>query len=168
MLLKKTKVFSLMHRFIEINCIYNYAGAPWKTQKRIRQCLKTWFRNDLMGMPGDEDGGGLSGFVVFSMMGFYPVTPGLPVYNLGSPFFNDIRISLAGGKVLNIQAPLASEQAKYIMSATINGQPCNRPWFNHEDIQNGGTIMLNMSSRHTDWGSDIGAMPPSALHYPHH
>lgn len=153
---------------MHIPYLYNYAGQPWKTQKRVRELVHQWFRNDLMGMPGDEDGGGLSGFVVFSMMGFYPVTPGLPVYNLGSPFFNDIRISLAGGKVLNIQAPSASEQAKYIMSATINGQPCNRPWFNHEDIQNGGTIMLNMSSRHTDWGSDIGAMPPSALPYPHH
>ncbi len=51
--------------------LYNYAGQPWKTQKRIRQLLKYWFRNDLMGMPGDEDGGGMTAFIVFSAMGFY-------------------------------------------------------------------------------------------------
>ena len=55
---------------LHIPYLYNYAGQPWKTQKRIRQMLKTWFRNDLMGMPGDEDGGGMTSFVVFSSLGF--------------------------------------------------------------------------------------------------
>ena len=59
---------------LHVPYLYNYAGQPWKTQKRIRQMLKTWFRNDLMGIPGDEDGGGMTSFVVFSSLGFYPVT----------------------------------------------------------------------------------------------
>ena len=67
---------------LHVPYLYNYAGEPWKTQKRIRMLLHQWFRNDLMGMPGDEDGGGMSAFVVFSMMGFYPVTPGSPTYNI--------------------------------------------------------------------------------------
>ncbi len=70
---------------LHIPYLYNYAGQPWKTQKRMRKLLHEWFRNDLMGVPGDEDGGGMSSFVVFSAMGFYPVTPGLPVYSIGSP-----------------------------------------------------------------------------------
>ena len=77
---------------LHIPYLYNYAGKPWKTQKRIRDLVHQWFRNDVMGVPGDEDGGGLSSFVVFSMMGFYPVTPGSPSYNIGSPFFNEIKI----------------------------------------------------------------------------
>ena len=58
--------------------IYNHLGAPWKTQKRVRQLLESWFPDTIMGIPGDEDGGGMSAFVVFSMMGFYPVVPGRP------------------------------------------------------------------------------------------
>ena len=59
---------------LHIPYLYNYMGSPWKTQKRIRMLLDTWFTDDLFGMPGDEDGGGISSFVVFSMMGFFPVT----------------------------------------------------------------------------------------------
>lgn len=83
---------------LHIPYLYNYAGTPWKTQKRVRQVLNTWFRNDLMGVPGDEDGGGLTSFVVFSSIGFYPVTPGFPAYNIGSPLFSDIQVRLGNGK----------------------------------------------------------------------
>ena len=147
---------------MHIPYLYNYAGQPWKTQKRVRDLIHQWFRNDLMGVPGDEDGGGLSGFVVFSMMGFYPVTPGTATYNIGSPFFTGVTVRLAGGRTLNIRAPKADEQAKYIVGATINGKPCNRPWFTHADIAAGGTITLDMSARHSAWGSAPGAEPPSA------
>ena len=147
---------------MHIPYLYNYAGQPWKTQKRVRDLVHQWFRNDLMGVPGDEDGGGLSGFVVFSMMGFYPVTPGIAAYNLGSPFFTATRIHLPGGKVLCIKAPKASEQAKYIVGATVNGKRCDRPWFAHDDVAHGGTIVLDMSVRHTLWGSGAAAVPPSS------
>lgn len=128
--------------------------------------MHQWFRNDLMGVPGDEDGGGLSGFVVFSMMGFYPVTPGQATYNLGSPFFSDIRLQLTGGKTLTIKAPKANEQSKYIIGATLNGKRHDRPWFKHDDIAQGGTLVLDMSPRHSNWGSALGAVPPSAKPYP--
>ena len=64
---------------LHIPYLYNYIGKPWKTQKIVRRLLELWFRNDLMGVPGDEDGGAMSSFYVFSTMGFYPVTPGLPM-----------------------------------------------------------------------------------------
>ena len=80
---------------LHIPYLYNYAGQPWMTQKRIRTLLKEWFRNDLMGVPGDEDGGGMSAFVAFSSMGFYPVTPGSPTYNIGSPMFPYVKMTLS-------------------------------------------------------------------------
>ena len=148
---------------LHIPYIYNYAGAPWKTQKRIRQCLKTWFRNDLMGIPGDEDGGGLTSFVVFSSLGFYPVTPGFPVYNIGSPLFSDIKINVGNGKVFHIIAQNCSEENKYIQSATLNGKELNRPWITHEDVKNGATLVLKMGSRpNKEWGATVGNEPPSA------
>ena len=148
---------------LHIPYVYNYAGAPWKTQKRIRQCLKTWFRNDLMGIPGDEDGGGLTSFVVFSSIGFYPVTPGFPVYNIGSPVFSDVKVKLANGKVFRIVAKNCSEENKYIQSAKLNGKEWNKPWISHEDVMNGATLELVMGNHpNKEWGSDDQAAPPSA------
>lgn len=148
---------------LHIPYIYNYAGAPWKTQKRIRQCLGTWFRNDVMGVPGDEDGGGLTSFVVFSSMGFYPVTPGFPIYNIGSPLFTDVQVSLPGGKTFRIVAKDCSDTNKYIQSAKLNGKPLDKPWFTHDDIKKGGTLVLEMGSRpNKSWGSAANCAPPSA------
>lgn len=148
---------------LHIPYIYNYGGAPWKTQKRIRQCLKTWFRNDVMGIPGDEDGGGLTSFVVFSSMGFYPVTPGLPIYNIGSPLFEDVQISLPSGKVFRIIAKNCNDTNKYIQSARLNGKEWNKPWFAHDDIKDGGTLELKMGPKpNIHWGAEEESMPPSA------
>ena len=147
---------------LHIPYLYNYAGQPWKTQKRIRQMLKTWFRNDLMGIPGDEDGGGMTSFVVFSSLGFYPVTPGSPSYNIGSPLFTHARITLSNGKLFEIEAIGASETNKYIQSATLNGKEWDKPWFGHDDIKNGAKLVLVMGDKpNKAWGSADDAVPPS-------
>lgn len=152
---------------LHIPYLYNYAGKPWKTQKRVRDLIHQWFRNDVMGVPGDEDGGGLSAFVVYSMMGFYPVTPGMPCYNIGSPFFSRITITLPNGKTVKIQANGCSEENKYIQRATINGKSWDKPWFEHDDIANGATIVMDMGNRYDGkWGSGSQMAPPSAKAYP--
>ena len=141
--------------------LYNYAGKPWLTQKRVRQLLNQWFRNDLMGVPGDEDGGGLASFVVFSQLGFYPVTPGMPCYNIGSPVFSHIKIKLSNGSVFEIKANNASTENKYIQSAKLNGKELNQPWFNHDDMTNGGLLELEMGPKaNKNWGT--ATPPPSA------
>lgn len=148
---------------LHIPYLYNYAGQPWKTQKRVRQLLKTWFRNDIMGVPGDEDGGGMSAFVVFSSLGFYPVTPGFPSYNIASPLFSKIKIHLSNGNIFEIEAQNVSDKNKYIQSATLNGKVWNRPWFQHKDIINGGKLILKMGSiPNKNWGSSDNDVPPSA------
>lgn len=141
--------------------LYNYAGKPWLTQKRVRQLLNQWFRNDLMGVPGDEDGGGLASFVVFSQLGFYPVTPGMPCYNIGSPVFSHIKIKLSNGSVFEIKANNASTENKYIQSAKLNGKELNQPWFNHDDMANGDLLELEMGPKaNKSWGT--ATPPPSA------
>lgn len=141
--------------------LYNYAGKPWLTQKRVRQLLNQWFRNDLMGVPGDEDGGGLASFVVFSQLGFYPVTPGMPCYNIGSPVFSHIKIKLSNESVFEIKANNASTENKYIQSAKLNGKELNQPWFNHDDMANGGLLELEMGPKaNKNWGT--ATPPPSA------
>lgn len=150
---------------LHIPYLYNYAGQPWKTQKRIRTLLNQWFRNDLMGVPGDEDGGGMSAFVVFSQMGFYPVTPGSPTYNIGSPVFTDVKVDLGNGNTFEIKANNASEDNKYVQSARLNGKVLNQPWFQHSDIAQGGLLELEMGPKaNKQWGTTTP--PPSAAPMP--
>ena len=147
---------------LHIPYLYNYVGQPWKTQQRIRKLLKEWFRNDLMGVPGDEDGGGMTAFVVFSQMGFYPVTPGMPAYNIGSPVFRKTTMTLGNGKVFEIVAENYAEDNKYIQSATLNGKEWNKPWFSHTDISEGGKLVLVMGDKpNYQWGADLRNVPPS-------
>ena len=149
---------------LHIPYLYNYAGAPWKTQKRIRMLLDTWFTNSPFGIPGDEDGGGLSGFVVFSSMGFYPVTPGLPVFNIGSPVFTEVTVDLSNNHAFHLSAPKSDKQNKYIQKATLNGKEWNKPWFSWDDIKNGGELVLEMGDRPAyNWGADPSDAPPSGL-----
>jgi len=138
---------------LHIPYLYNYAGQPWKTQKRIKTLVKQWFRNDLMGVPGDEDGGGLSSFVVFSQLGFYPVTPGSGVYSIGSPFFEKAVIELEDGKTFTVIAKHASDRFKYIQSAKLNGKPLNSTQISHADILKGGVLEFEMGDKaNKNWG----------------
>jgi predicted alpha-1,2-mannosidase len=133
--------------------LYNFTNSPWKTQKRIRFLLDVWFKDNVFGIPGDEDGGGMSAFVVFSSMGFYPVTPGLPIYTIGSPVFSKVTIDLPREKQFKMIANNCSVVNKYIQSAKMNGQTLNKPWFTHEELINGGTLELEMGPKpNKSWG----------------
>jgi putative alpha-1,2-mannosidase len=128
--------------------------------------MNTWYTDNLFGIPGDEDGGGMTAFVVFSMMGFSPVTPGIPVYNIGSPVFEQVKIRLSNGKVFTIDAPGSSDAKKYIQSATLNGKPLNTPWFTHQAVLDGSTLKLVMSeSPNKQWGSAEEDAPPSSIDF---
>ncbi|MDB5157671.1 MAG: hypothetical protein JWR50_2378 [Mucilaginibacter sp.] len=144
--------------------LYNYMGAPWKTQKRIRMLIDTWYPDNVFGIPGDEDGGGTTAFVVLSMMGFFPVTPGVPVYNIGSPSFNETIIKLPSGKSFTINAVNNSKTNVYIQKAMLNGKSLDKPWFTHAELLKGGVLTLQMGPRPNKiWGSKIGNAPPSAI-----
>ena len=144
--------------------IYNRLGAPWKTQKRVRMLLEAFFTDTLQGIPGDEDGGGMSAFVVFSMLGFYPVTPGIPTYDVGSPVFDKATIHLKNGKDFVIIAKNNSRENKYVESIRLNGEALNQVWFRHADIANGGTLELTMGDApNLRLGADPATFPPNSL-----
>lgn len=135
--------------------LYNYFGAPWKTQKRTRFLLDVWFKDNIFGIPGDEDGGGMSAFVVFSSLGFYPVTPGLPFYDITSPVFEEVKINLTNGKNFTMLARGASKRNKYIQKAFINGEEISSPFIEHGQIMDGGTLELILGELpNKDWGKD--------------
>lgn len=144
--------------------LYVNMGSPWKTQKRIRMLLETWFMDNVWGIPGDEDGGGMTAFVVFSMLGFYPVTTGVPTYTLGSPVFDRATLELPGGKTFTILARNNSRENKYIQAACWNGQAMDRLWFRHADLMQGGTLELEMGPQpNTSLGTEPRTFPPARL-----
>lgn len=142
--------------------LYNYAGEPWKTQRRVRDIMKIWYTDGPMGICGDEDEGEMSAWYVFSAMGFFPVSPGRPVYDLGSPIFEKVSIETGDNKTFVIEARDVSSRNKYIQSAYLNGKPHNKPWFDHSNLAEGGTLVLQMGPRpNKKWGSSPEAAPPS-------
>jgi len=144
--------------------LYNYLGQPWRTQKRMRMLLDAFYTDNLFGIPGDEDGGGMSAFVMFSMMGFFQVTPGVPVYTIGSPVFTKVTIDLADGKKFTVIAENSSKENKYIQKAFMNGESINVPWFTHTELMNGGTLKLIMGSKpNKTWGSEVTGEIPSSM-----
>ncbi|QBN17896.1 GH92 family glycosyl hydrolase [Flavobacterium nackdongense] len=138
--------------------LYNYFGVPWKTQKRVRFLLDVWFKDTIFGIPGDEDGGGMSAFVVFSSLGFYPITPGLPIYTIGSPVFEKSTIHLPNKKDFTVVAKDANKENKYIQKAFFNGKEINTPFFTHNELINGGTLELIMGKKPNKvWGKEAVA-----------
>ena len=142
--------------------LYDFSGQPWKAQRRVRQLMDVWYGDGPLGIPGDDDGGATSSWYVLSAVGFYPVCPGSPVYEIGSPLFTRSTIHLGNGKTFQVIANHTSNRNKYIQSATLNGTPLNRPWFKHADIANGGTLILEMADKpNLQWGSSPADAPPS-------
>ncbi len=124
--------------------LYNYSGEPWKTQYWTRQICEQLYRPGPGGLCGNEDMGSLSSWYVLSAMGFYPVTPGNPVYSIGSPLFGKTIIRPARGVEFIIEAENNSPVNKYIQSATLNGEPLDKPQISHGDIMKGGRLSFVM------------------------
>lgn len=124
--------------------LYNYTNAPWKTQKMTRLLLDSWFQDNVFGVWGDEDGGSMSAFAVFTYLGFYPIAPGKPVYGITSPIFSKTSIALPNGKRFTIKANNLSAKNKYIQAARMNGKPLRSLEFSHSQLAAGGILELDM------------------------
>lgn len=127
--------------------LYNHCGQAYKTQRKIHELIDLWFTDSPLGICGDEDGGAMSAFLVFSAMGFYPVNPASGEYELGSPMFDKIEIDLPNGKTFTISADGAARKEKYIQAAVINNSPLTTPKFTHAQMMEGGELTLTMGSR---------------------
>lgn len=149
----------------QITYLYNWAGAAWKTQKRVREAMRDNYSIQAGGLTGNDDAGQMSAWYILSALGFYTVCPGREQYVIGSPIFSKAVIQLtppryAEGTTLTIIANNVSETNKYIQSMTLNGTPWNKSWFSHQDIENGGEIVFEMGATpNTRWGNE----PPYSM-----
>lgn len=144
--------------------LYDYAGAPWKTQKRVRQIMDSLYTAAPDGLSGNEDCGQLSAWYVLSALGFYPVTPGCGYYAIGTPLFERAAILLENGNTFTIRAPHVSKRNIYIQSASLNGKPLNRSFIYHDEIMRGGELVFGMGPRpNRHWGTGRDAVPRSRI-----
>ncbi len=145
--------------------LYVYAGAPWKTQRKVREILALWYGTGPLGICGDEDSGLMSLWYVCSATGLYPsfiVLPNYPVWLITSPLFEKTRLRLPGGEVLTVEARNASARNKYIQSARFNGAVQDKPWLENSRLERGGVLALEMGpGPNKSWGSSPEAAPPS-------
>ncbi len=144
--------------------LYDYVGQPWKTQRRVRQIMDDFYLAEPAGLIGNEDCGQMSAWYVLSAAGFYPVTPGQPIYAIGTPLFPQLRFNLENGKSFVVKARGVSAQNIYIQSATLNGQPYRYSYLLHKDLMKGGELVFQMGPKpNTAWGSGIADIPTSYI-----
>ena len=144
--------------------LYDYAGMPWKTQQRVREILDKFYAPTPDGLIGNEDCGQMSAWYVLSAAGFYPVTPGSPIYAIGTPLFPKVTFKLESGKRFTIKASNVSGRNFYIQSARLNGRPYSKSYLRHQAIMDGGELVLQMGPRPNKvWGTRQSDRPRSSI-----
>ena len=145
--------------------LYNYIGKAWKTQQRVHQIQYEFYKATPDGLIGNEDCGQMSAWYVMSAMGFYAVTPGLPVYNIGTPVFKEVNLHLQNGNELLIRAKDVSDRNFYIQSASLGNADYSRSWIEHNDVMKGGLLEFQMGSAAQPlWAAETSTIlstPPS-------
>jgi len=148
--------------------LYAYAGQPSRSQQRVRDLVASAYSSAPDGLPGNDDAGATSAWLAFSMLGLYPVTPGEPVYVLGSPSFDRATLHLTGPgarggeSTFVIEAHGTSTENRYVQSATLDGVPLDRAWLTHDELMHGGTLALEMGAAPSDWATTAPPPPPNA------
>ncbi len=126
--------------------LYDYADAPSKTQHQVRAALSL-YRDGPGGLPGNDDAGQMSAWMMMSAMGFYPVDPGSPEYAIGAPLFSKVTIHQRGGHDFIIEADHQSTANEYVQSQWLNGASFQGHILPHAEIIRGGILKFDMGSK---------------------
>jgi predicted alpha-1,2-mannosidase len=130
--------------------LFALAGRPDLTQKWVRWVDAQMFTAGADGLPGNDDGGTMSAWLLFDWLGFYPIA-GSDLFVIGAPKFPRARVAVPGG-LFTVEARGVSPQAIYVQSASIDGVPLERPLLRHAQIRAGSTLRFVMGERPSTWG----------------
>lgn len=125
--------------------LFNFVkGEEWRTQKMVRHLIDSHYHNAPGGIPGNDDCGTLSSWLVYSMMGFYPVCPGDMRYALTTPVFDRVVIHLDSnyypGKQFEIVTHRNSKSTGYIDKMVLNGKSKPDYFLLHKKLTEGGKL----------------------------
>jgi predicted alpha-1,2-mannosidase len=144
--------------------LYNYAGRPDKTEDIVHLILEKAFTDSRGGIPGNDDSGAMSSWLIFSTLGIFPIA-GQDVYLISTPSIPDASLDLGNGKKLRIIAKNLDGNGlnRYVQSATLNGVDLPTSWFRHTQIKDGATLVLTLGSAPSAWGK---IPPPPSMSDP--
>jgi len=144
--------------------LYMYAGAPLKTQARLKQIMDTQYKPTPDGLVGNDDLGQMSAWFLFTSLGFYPVAPGSNQYVLGRPFVERARVHLPNGRLLTIESANVSEDHGFVRDVQFNGKSLDRSYVTHEELMQGGVLKFIFSGeKEAEWSHRTLRMPFSEL-----
>lgn len=139
--------------------LYNYVNRQDLAVRRSRHIAKSYYAPKPDGLPGNSDAGAMESWLLWNMIGLYPMT-GQPIFLIGSPWFSDLTIQLGGGRTLKIETTGGSEESFYVQSLQVNAKPWNQSWLSWNDIfANGGTMSFRLGPNPVNWTT--GPVPPS-------
>ncbi|WP_232323612.1 GH92 family glycosyl hydrolase [Catenuloplanes japonicus] len=148
---------------IQAPYVYNYVGAPWKTQETVRAEIDQLWTNSTGGIPGNDDAGTMSAWYVFSALGLYPFVPARADLVLTSPLFPRAEIRLPTGRTLAVTAPAASASNLYIQAVTVDGRASTKTFIPARMVERGGTVAFTLAATpNTVWGTSPSDVPPQA------
>ena len=129
---------------------YTMLGQPWKAADLIYEICDTMYSTEVDGLAGNEDVGQMSAWYVMTTLGFYPVEPAAGKYVLGVPLVARAEIDVKGG-IFEIVREGYSEEARYVQSVELNGEPLARNYITHEEIVAGGKLTFHMGTEKSLW-----------------
>ena len=146
--------------------MYNYAGAPWRTQARLTQIVKSQYKPTPEGLSGNDDLGQMSAWLMFTSLGFYPVTPASNEYAIGRPFVDKAALNLPNGKRFTVKAEGMADDKPYVSKVTLNGKPLTRAYLKHDEIVAGGELVFTMGATpNKTWATKVRDRPTSLTAY---
>ncbi|HTA64126.1 MAG TPA: GH92 family glycosyl hydrolase [Xanthomonadaceae bacterium] len=142
--------------------LYDYAGAPWKTQQRLKQVMDSQYAPTPTGLAGNDDLGQMSAWYIFTALGFYPVAPASNQFVIGRPFVPRATLHLPNGRTFTIVAEHLDGAHPYIGSVMLDGRPLPRTWIGYDEITAGGELHFTLQATpNKEWGSGADARPYS-------
>ncbi|MEV5873181.1 GH92 family glycosyl hydrolase [Streptomyces sp. NPDC052101] len=145
---------------INVPYLYDYAGAPYRTQETVRAAMRQLWSAAPGGIPGNDDLGAMSSWYVFAALGMYPQVPSRAELVLASPLFERVEISRPQGNDISIHARGAAPGAPYVRSLRVDGRTSDRPWLPASFVRDGGRLDYTLSATpDRAWGAD--SPPPS-------
>lgn len=137
-------------------CLYHWIGRPDKTADTIRRIIEENYNDSPTGLPGNDDSGAMSSWLMFNLAGIYP-NAGHDYYIIHSPLLRSTTFSVGEGKTFSIVADNLSDTNRHIIAATLNGKPYNLSTLRHSDIISGGELRLKMGPKPSCWGKRMHA-----------
>ncbi|KAA8908138.1 glycosyl hydrolase family 92-domain-containing protein [Sphaerosporella brunnea] len=140
--------------------LFNFVPRnQWRSVEKSRYIARSYYNPGAKGLPGNSDAGAMQSWLLWSMIGLYPIT-GTTTFLVGSPQFKHLAIDLGDGKKFEVKSSGGNEEsgAWFVQSLKVNGKQWNKSWVTWDDVfANGGTLEFELGTDKKEW--DTGDRP---------